>query len=90
MLLRAYNHPDFICLLPKLGQKKVTGSLWYSEFALDLLGSWSALFIPRLQHTIAFLIKCVMSVVLPLLFLLLFRHSAKSLNAQEERLATSP
>ncbi len=30
------------------------------------------------------------TLVSSLLLLLLFRHSAKSLNAQEERLATSP
>ncbi len=33
---------------------------------------------------------CVMPVGLLPLLLLLFRHSAKNLNVQEERLATSP
>ncbi len=43
---------------------------------------------PGGQHALAFFNKCVMSVGQKLL--LLFKHSAKSVNAQEERLATSP
>ncbi len=43
---------------------------------------------PGGQHVLAFFKKCVMSVGQRLL--LLFKHSDKSVNAQEERLAASP
>ncbi len=41
------------------------------------------------EHTFAFHTRCVTPVG-QLLFLLLLRHSANSIRAQDERLATSP